>query len=104
LRPALRRVAVLGDMRELGGFSAELHRGLAAEATAAADLVFCCGPEMQQLFAALPVDKRGAHTADSTSLAPLVKAALRPGDAVLVKGSLGSRMAVIIRALTETSP
>jgi len=104
LRQASRRVAVLGDMRELGGFSAELHRGLAAEATAAADLVFCCGPEMQHLFAALPVDKQGALTADSTSLAPLVKAALRPGDAVLVKGSLGSRMAVIIRALTETFP
>jgi UDP-N-acetylmuramoyl-tripeptide--D-alanyl-D-alanine ligase len=103
LRPASRRLAVLGDMRELGAFSADLHRGLAAEAIAAADLVFCCGPEMAHLFAALPVDKQGALTADSTSLAPLVKAALRPGDAILVKGSLGSRMAVIIRALTETS-
>ncbi len=104
LRPARRRLAVLGDMRELGAYSAGLHRGLAADAIAAADLVFCCGPEMQHLYAALPVDKQGALAADSTSLAPLVKAALRPGDAVLVKGSLGSRMAVIIRALTETNP
>ena len=99
-RPGARRVAVLGDMRELGEFSAALHAGL-APAAAAADLVFCCGPEMAGLFALLPPARRGAHAADSAALAPLVKAALRPGDTVLVKGALGSRMAVIVRALTE---
>ena len=99
-RSGARRIAVLGDMRELGEFSAALHAGL-APAAAAADLVFCCGPEMAGLFALLPPAKRGAHAADSATLAPLVKAALRPGDTVLVKGALGSRMAVIVRALTE---
>ncbi|MDO9711248.1 UDP-N-acetylmuramoyl-tripeptide--D-alanyl-D-alanine ligase [Paracraurococcus lichenis] len=99
--PGARRIAVLGDMRELGGFSAALHAGLAPEA-GKADLVFCCGPEMARLFALLPPEKRGAHAADSTALAPLVKAALRPGDVVLVKGALGSRMAVVVRALTES--
>ena len=49
---------------------------------------------------ALPDAKRGAHCVDSTALAPVLKAALRPGDAVLVKGSLGSRMAVVVAALT----
>ena len=44
---------------------------------------------------------RGAHAADSAALAPLVKEALRPGDVVLVKGALGSRMALVVRALTE---
>ena len=41
--------------------------------------------------------------ADSAALAPLVRDALRPGDVVLVKGALGSRMALIVRALTESS-
>jgi UDP-N-acetylmuramoyl-tripeptide--D-alanyl-D-alanine ligase len=101
LRPAAgRRIAVLGDMRELGAFSAALHEGLAPDAAAAADLVFCCGPEMARLHALLPPARRGAHAPDSTALAPLVREALRPGDVVLVKGALGSRMAVVVRALT----
>jgi len=103
LRPATRRIAVLGDMRELGEFSRELHQGLARETDAAADHVFCCGPEMAHLYAALPPGKRGAHAPDSAALAPIVKAALRPGDVVLVKGALGSRMAVVVQALTESA-
>ncbi|TCZ63162.1 UDP-N-acetylmuramoyl-tripeptide--D-alanyl-D-alanine ligase [Roseicella aquatilis] len=102
LRPGGRRVAVLGDMRELGEFSAALHEGLAPEA-ALADLVFTCGPEMARLHALLPEGKRGAHAADSAALAPIVQRALRPGDVVLVKGALGSRMALVVRALTESS-
>ncbi|MBK1660371.1 UDP-N-acetylmuramoyl-tripeptide--D-alanyl-D-alanine ligase, partial [Paracraurococcus ruber] len=101
LRPGTRRVAVLGDMRELGEFSAALHEGLAAEA-ARADLVFTCGPEMARLHALLPAARRGAHAVDSGALAPLVRDALRPGDVVLVKGALGSRMALVVRALTES--
>ena len=101
LRPGARRIAVLGDMRELGQFSAALHAGLASEA-GKADLVFCCGPEMARLYALLPAAKRGAHAADSAALAPLVREALRPGDVVLVKGALGSRMALVVRALTES--
>ena len=100
LRPGGRRIAVLGDMRELGEFSAALHAGLAPEA-GKADLVFCCGPEMARLYALLPPARQGAHAADSAALAPIVREALRPGDVVLVKGALGSRMALVVRALTE---
>jgi UDP-N-acetylmuramoyl-tripeptide--D-alanyl-D-alanine ligase len=100
LRPAARRVAVLGEMRELGAHSAALHAALAADAARAADLVFCCGAGMAPLFAALPAEKRGAHAPDSAALAPLVRDALRAGDAVLVKGSLGSRMKIVVEALT----
>jgi UDP-N-acetylmuramoyl-tripeptide--D-alanyl-D-alanine ligase len=104
-QPARRRIAVLGDMLELGSFGPGLHAGLASDAAGAADLVFACGPLMGHLFAALPPSRRGAHTPDAASLAPVVAAALRDGDAVLVKGSLGMRMADIIRALTErTAP
>jgi UDP-N-acetylmuramoyl-tripeptide--D-alanyl-D-alanine ligase len=100
--PAARRIAVLGDMRELGGHSAALHAALAPDA-AKADLVFACGPEMARLYALLPPARRGGHAADSEALAPLVRDALRPGDVVLVKGALGSRMAVVVRALTESA-
>lgn len=100
LRPGGRRIAVLGEMRELGDHAAALHAGL-APAAAAADLVFCCGADMAHLHAALPPDRRGALAADSAALAPIVRDALRPGDVVLVKGALGSRMALVVQALTE---
>ena len=99
LQPATRRIAVLGDMLELGGASAAEHEGLAADVAAHADLLFTCGPEMRRLFDAVPAAMRADHTATSADLAPHVLAALRPGDAVLVKGSLGSRMATIVAAL-----
>ncbi len=98
-REGRRRLAVLGDMRELGEFSAALHESLAPDVIAAADLVLCCGPEMARLYALLPAAKRGAHAPDSAALAPLVRGALRDGDVVLVKGALGSRMAVVVEAL-----
>ncbi|MFT9423923.1 MAG: UDP-N-acetylmuramoyl-tripeptide--D-alanyl-D-alanine ligase [Acetobacter syzygii] len=97
--PATRRIAILGDMRELGDFSTVEHAALAQPAAASADLVFCCGPHMKTLFNALPHAKQGAWADNAASLAPLVCAALRGGDAVLVKGSLGSRMSDVIAAL-----
>ena len=97
---ARRRIVVLGDMLELGDFGPDLHAALATDAASAADLVYACGPLMGHLFAALPAGSQGAHTLDAASLAPIVAAALRDGDAVLVKGSLGMRMSGIIRAVT----
>jgi UDP-N-acetylmuramoyl-tripeptide--D-alanyl-D-alanine ligase len=95
-----RRVAVLGDMRELGQTSATLHAALAdaVEAAGVAHL-YTCGPLMERLHAAVPAAQRAAHAADSAALLPLVLAGLRAGDAVLVKGSLGSRMGPIAEAL-----
>ncbi len=91
-------IAVLGDMLELGKNAVQYHVGL-KEKAALADKVFCCGPNMRHLFEALPPEKRGAHAANSADLLPIVVAALRPGDAVMVKGSLGSRMAPIVEAI-----
>ncbi len=99
LLPATRRVAVLGDMLELGEAAAAEHRGLAPDVQASADLLFTCGPQMRLLHDAVPPALRGAHAADAASLAPVVAAALRPGDAVLVKGSLGSRMRLVVQTL-----
>lgn len=98
--PGGRRIAVLGDMRELGEHGPALHASLLPDVLAGADVVFCCGALMRGLFDALPENWRGAHRDSSDELAPLVRQAVRPGDVILVKGSLGSRMAVVVRALT----
>jgi UDP-N-acetylmuramoyl-tripeptide--D-alanyl-D-alanine ligase len=99
MQPAARRVAVLGDMRELGAIGPAEHAALAGAAADAADIVYTCGPLMAHLRDGLPASRRGAHAVDSAALAPIVAAALRPGDAVLVKGSLGSRMKLIVTAI-----
>jgi UDP-N-acetylmuramoyl-tripeptide--D-alanyl-D-alanine ligase len=96
LQKAGRRIVVLGDMRELGAHSEDEHRGLAASVSAVADVLFTCGAEMRALFDAVPAGRRGAHAETAEALAPLVIAALRSGDAVLVKGSHGSRMRVVV--------
>ena len=97
--PGQRRIAVLGDMLELGDFGPSEHAGLAPDVAASADLLYACGPLMRHLFEAVPPGQRGALADDSRSLAPIVAAAVQPGDAVLVKGSLGSRMRVIVAGL-----
>jgi len=95
-----RRIAVLGDMLELGDDASRYHRELTDPIEEAGlDLVFTCGTEMAALQEALPEGLRGAHAASSAELAPQVAAALLPGDLVLVKGSLGSRMALIVDAI-----
>ncbi len=99
-----RRIAVLGDMLELGPRGRALHRGLIAAIEAnAVDLVFCCGPLMRALWQALPPSRRGGYAKDSAALAAQVLSAVHAGDAVMVKGSLGSRMAPIVKALQRLS-
>ena len=99
LLPASRRVAVLGDMRELGEHADAEHRDLAEPVAANADLLYACGEHMQALFEAVPPSCRGAWQESAEMLAPIVAEALAPGDAVLVKGSLGSRMRFVVAAL-----
>ena len=95
-----RRIAVLGDMLELGKMSKELHAGLApAVEEAGIDLVFASGPDMAALFEALPPERQAGYGGSAEELADSVIAAVRPGDAVMVKGSLGSRMGPIVEAL-----
>lgn len=94
-----RHVAVLGDMLELGEHSDAEHLALAPALRECADLVFAAGAGCGALFEALPQAIQGGHAADAAALAPMVKAALRDGDAVLVKGSYGSRMRDVISVL-----
>jgi UDP-N-acetylmuramoyl-tripeptide--D-alanyl-D-alanine ligase len=95
-----RRIAVLGDMLELGPQAPALHEGLAPALVAQPiDLVFTAGTLMRRLHDALPDARRGAHAATAAALVETLIGALRDGDVVLVKGSLGSRMSQVVSAL-----
>jgi UDP-N-acetylmuramoyl-tripeptide--D-alanyl-D-alanine ligase len=77
-----------------------MHRQLLEPVLAGGiDLVFCCGPLMHALWEALPYERRGGYAESSALLEPQVLAAVRAHDTVMVKGSLGSGMAPIVRAL-----
>ncbi|MGB7259507.1 MAG: cyanophycin synthetase, partial [Pseudolabrys sp.] len=103
--PRGRRIAVLGDMLELGAEGVTLHRGLAnAIAAAHVDLVFCSGRLMRSLWEALPSTRRGGYAESAVALEPVVLDAVGAGDAVMVKGSLGSKMGPIVKALERQFP
>jgi UDP-N-acetylmuramoyl-tripeptide--D-alanyl-D-alanine ligase len=95
-----RRVAVLGDMLELGGLGPKLHQELADAIDAAdVDVVYACGEMMRGLYDALPASRRGAYAKTSEQLAPLLTQGVGAGDVVMIKGSFGSRMAPLVEAL-----
>lgn len=95
-----RRIAVLGDMRELGAESPARHAALAGPLERnGIDLVFTAGSDMAHLFAAIAPDMRGGHEENSEALLPIVLAAIGSGDVVMVKGSHGSRTGMIVDAL-----
>ncbi|MGA0530561.1 UDP-N-acetylmuramoylalanyl-D-glutamyl-2,6-diaminopimelate--D-alanyl-D-alanine ligase [Hansschlegelia sp. KR7-227] len=96
-----RRIAVLGDMLELGAEAEALHAKV-AEAVAAAkiDLVFAAGPLSRSLYDSLPAARRGGYGATSADLEAALLDRVRGGDAVMVKGSNGSRMGPLVAALT----
>ena len=95
-----RRVAMLGDMLELGDHAPRLHAGLARAVVACGvDRVYTAGPAMRHLHDALPAARRGEHVEDAAALLPILDRELRPGDTLLIKGSLGMRMGRIVEAL-----
>ena len=95
-----RRIAVLGDMLELGHEAPQFHARLASAIDSnGIDLVFCAGPLMAHLYEKLPQHKRGGWAAASEELRAVVLERVRGGDAVMIKGSLGSRMGHLAEAL-----
>ena len=99
-----RTIVVLGDMLELGDHAEEMHVGLVPTlVNNQMDLVFAAGTFMEKLYHALPEQMRGAYRPTSRELAPVVVDALRPNDLVLVKGSRGSRMDLVARAMEENA-
>jgi UDP-N-acetylmuramoyl-tripeptide--D-alanyl-D-alanine ligase len=95
-----RRIAVLGDMLELGAHGPELHSGLQEPMDAAqVDALYACGPLMANLWTRVPPAKRGAHAMTSEGIREVLLAGLRAGDVVMIKGSLGSRMGLLVDAI-----
>jgi len=95
-----RRIAVLGDMLELGARGEEFHRGLVEPIREnGIDLVYCAGPLTVALWQALPPALRGGYADTAAALEPQVAAALRAGDVLMVKASAGSRFGPIVMAL-----
>jgi len=97
-----RRIAFLGDMKELGPDGASLHAGLAElPAMDRIDTVHCIGPLMRNLYEALPEARRGAWTETSAEMQEGVRHKLDSGDVVLAKGSLSMKLALIVDAIRK---
>jgi UDP-N-acetylmuramoyl-tripeptide--D-alanyl-D-alanine ligase len=97
-----RRIAVLGDMLELGPREAELHAEVARlPAMRALDIVHCVGPRMRALHAALPEQQRGQWCESAEELAAGAHGLIDAGDVLLVKGSKGSRVSLVVDAIRK---
>ena len=97
-----RRIAILGDMRELGARSADFHRAVAEQLRSHnIDLIFACGPDMAAIVEQLPAANLGAYADDSGALAKLVEKAVRGGDVGVVKGSLSTGMKTVVETLLD---
>ncbi len=97
-----KRIAILGEMLELGEFSHDHHMQIASQVKSSEiDLVYAVGAEMECLFEALPSEKKGGYALKAETLIPLVEKAIQPGDVVFVKGSKGSRVSLIVDFLLK---
>ncbi len=95
-----RRIAILGDMLELGPDEIERHRAIARHpALETVALVHCVGPRMAALWQELPTHQRGKAVAQADDLGARVHQLVRDGDVVLVKGSKGSLVSRVVDAL-----
>ena len=97
-----RRIAVLGDMLELGRDEVALHRALAGDPSLAkVELVHCVGPLMRAAFDALPPHQRGQWHETAEVMAQRIGSLVDAGDVVLVKGSKGSKVSLVVDALRK---
>lgn len=98
-----RRVAVLGDMLELGADEMKMHAGLIGPLHAAGvDVVHCAGPRMAALMEILPEDQRGVYAEVAADLLPVLAGGIAPGDVVMVKGSNGMKMGPLVEGLLQS--
>lgn len=97
-----RRIAILGDMLELGPDEVAMHRDMAANPhLQSLDLIHCAGPLMHHLWQALPEGQRGQWAPDAAGLAGQVSRLVDTGDVVLVKGSKGSKISLVVDAIRK---
>jgi UDP-N-acetylmuramoyl-tripeptide--D-alanyl-D-alanine ligase len=103
LVPGLRRIAVVGDMLELGATGPALHREAGRALAGRVDVVVAIGPLAREIVegaraAGLPAAAL-AHFDDAAPAAAAVASLVTPGDAVLVKASRGMRLEQVVDAL-----
>jgi len=97
-----RRVAILGDMLELGPDASRDHASVAGlPHVSEIDILHCSGPRMRALWEALPERKRGRWTLNADDLAADARNLIDAGDVVLVKGSKGSCISRVVDAIRE---
>ena len=97
-----RRVAILGDMLELGPDEMALHEGIASlPFIQAIDVIHCVGPRMNRMWHALPAAKRGDWTEEAKPMAERAHRLIDAGDVVLVKGSKGSKVSLVVDAIKK---
>lgn len=99
--PGKRRIAVLGDMLELGDQGQKLHRDLLEVLTPGIDLIYCCGPLMKGLYESLPQSQRGCHRETAQELWDSFQNNVREGDVILLKGSAGMKLKLLREKLIQ---
>ena len=100
-----RRIAILGDMLEMGEFAAEVHAELASPLLASGiEHVWLAGPEMAHLRDALPSNVTVEYRPTTEELVEFAKRAVAPGDVLMVKSSLGTGFGKIVAALLDKYP
>jgi len=99
-----RRIAVLGDMLEMGPQEVEMHANVAQiDALKTIDIVHCVGPLMRALYDALPSDQRGVWTQTASEMVEQARTLIDAGDVMLIKGSKGSKVSLVVDALQKLS-
>ena len=97
-----RRIAILGDMKELGPSEVDYHKGIASlSSMAKVDCVYTVGPLMRNLHDSLPEEKRGRHFENSLQVLPELRSILKRGDCLLLKASLSVGISVISDAISD---
>ncbi len=100
-----RKIAVLGDMLELGKASKTMHEDLAVPiARSGADLVFLAGPQMVNLRDVLETNRVGGYADNALALGPILLEMVRGGDIILFKASNGLNFARLVKLLREHFP
>ncbi len=99
---AVRRIAVLGEMRELGAESQALHAGLADPVIdAGVDIAVLVGPGMAPLADALAGKVDVRHLPDAASALAMARDLVQAGDAILIKGSNAVGLGAVVAGLTS---
>jgi len=97
-----RRIAILGDMLELGSTEIDLHRAIADHpGLSALAQIHLVGPRMRALYDALPRAQRGEWVQTAPELLPRLRSMVDAGDVVLVKGSKGIKVSLLVDAFRK---